>query len=519
METENSGIIEATCTPPPIAEVSSQFIIREELDSHGFCQLVKASKDGKWFVLKGLKPAYRPIPLYQQLMYKELSILSSLSHPHIVRCYGMEEIEGLGECIAMEYIEGKSLRQWIQGGKLSHKTILRIALQLTDALSYIHARQIVHRDLKPENILITDNGQNVKLIDFGFSDADSYHILKLPAGTRFYMAPEMMQESACCDIRADIYSLGKIIYEMVEHCTSSRFEWGFRRRLIRIANSCMLPIDQRIPNVETLQEALIQAAHPKISWHHSLIFSLVLTCILLVVSSVFWARENNAPLLPGTSFTQADADSISAKWDIKQRQAFILALQQFEKERLEGSLKKQIEQSLRQRDQFVTDFTPDSLLRLSASDFSLDNPQGFCKRLRDEMPLLGSVIHYPTEAFFGELTEQSRTEMALLLADAEADSIQHNYSSLSSPLRRRLLAIYYPNKHLPILDDQQADYIAQRFLPTLALQRRLCPDGDISSRHLLIALRQRYASFSQWSLTEYYWFLSHYYPISDESQQ
>ena len=204
----DSGFVDADNQPLTLDEVSTRFIIRKVLDSHGFCQLVLATKDGKRFVLKGLKPEYRDIALYQQLIRKELDIFSSLDHPHIVKCYGTDTVEGLSACIVMEYVEGASLRTLLQTESIDVETAHRIASQLADALSYLHARQIVHRDLKPENILITENGQNVKLIDFGLSDTDSYHILKQPAGTRRYMAPEMLGQQAKSDLRVDIYSFG-----------------------------------------------------------------------------------------------------------------------------------------------------------------------------------------------------------------------------------------------------------------------------------------------------------------------
>lgn len=74
-------------------------------------------------------------------------------------------------------------------------------------------KQIIHRDLKPENILITNNGQNVKIIDFGLSDADDYYIHKDPAGTRVYSSPEQLN-GQILDARSDIYSLGVIISEV-----------------------------------------------------------------------------------------------------------------------------------------------------------------------------------------------------------------------------------------------------------------------------------------------------------------
>ena len=102
----------------------------------------------------------------------------------------------------------------MQHGKLTRPVAVKIINELCSALQYIHSKQIVHRDLKPDNILITHNGNNVKLIDFSLSDCDDYDVLKLPAGTRYYLAPEMLQPDVSLDLRADIYSLGVIIGEM-----------------------------------------------------------------------------------------------------------------------------------------------------------------------------------------------------------------------------------------------------------------------------------------------------------------
>ena len=87
----------------------------------------------------------------------------------------------------------------------------KIFNELLDAMEYFHSKQIIHRDLKPDNILITNNSNNVKIIDFGLSDADDYIILKQAAGTRKYAAPEQMIPNNTLDCRADIYSLGIIL--------------------------------------------------------------------------------------------------------------------------------------------------------------------------------------------------------------------------------------------------------------------------------------------------------------------
>lgn len=180
----------------------------------GYTRLFKAKRMGKWLVLKCLKEEYAENPTYQTLFQKEFEIAYQLSHPHIVQTIGMEEISPFGKCIVMEYVDGVSLREYINTHKSSRQETIRWINELCQALSYIHAKQIVHRDLKPENILITSNGRHVKLIDFGFSDTDSYAVLKEPAGTRRYAAPEQMKKGVKIDVRADIYALGIILKEL-----------------------------------------------------------------------------------------------------------------------------------------------------------------------------------------------------------------------------------------------------------------------------------------------------------------
>lgn len=179
----------------------------------GYAALYRAQRMGKWHVLKCLKADYIDNPLYIGLLHKEFEIGYRLSHPNIAQTIGFERVDGLGPCIVMEYVEGRTLRSVLDGGKLTRDDARRVLLQVCDALVYIHERQVIHRDLKPENIMLTANGGNVKLIDFGYSDADSYAVLKQPAGTRRYASPEQ-ESGGHVDARTDIYALGVIMGEI-----------------------------------------------------------------------------------------------------------------------------------------------------------------------------------------------------------------------------------------------------------------------------------------------------------------
>ncbi len=205
-------------TSGPIQE---QFILPSDMNvsyeplvSRGFSQLVKVKRQGRWFLMKGLKPEFQGQTVYLELLKKEYELMVQLDHPNIVKAYSKELKGQLGPCIVMEYIDGMTLDQFLEGNP-SFQTRRKVVEQLMDALAYIHGKQIIHRDLKPSNILVTRNGNNVKIIDFGLSDADDYAILKQSAGTVKYMAPEQKERllgtDGVIDCRSDIYSFGLLL--------------------------------------------------------------------------------------------------------------------------------------------------------------------------------------------------------------------------------------------------------------------------------------------------------------------
>lgn len=201
--------------------------------------VAKAKRYGRWWLLKGLAKEKAQEAGYQQRLRKEFELLMQLQHQNIVSAIGLESVEDLGECIVMEYVDGMTLKEWLSTSpSITNKR--KIAKELIDAVSYLHSKGIVHRDLKPENILITRNGEYVKLIDFGLADADSYAILKQPAGTAEYMSEEQ-KVTAVADVRNDIYSLGVIFDKMNIGYTN-------------IINRCKLPVNKRYQNMSELQK-------------------------------------------------------------------------------------------------------------------------------------------------------------------------------------------------------------------------------------------------------------------------
>lgn len=207
-------------------ETNSSYHSIKEIETKGYSCLYTATKFGKKVILKGLKPEFKKERFYQDLLKKEFEISYFLDHPNIVKIIDFQNILNIGDCIVMEYVEGVTLREFIESQRDNETTSQRVGEaqnrrdkrvyekifnELLDAMEYFHSKQIIHRDLKPDNILITNNGNNVKIIDFGLSDADDYVILKQAAGTRKYAAPEQLIPNNTIDCRADIYSLGIIL--------------------------------------------------------------------------------------------------------------------------------------------------------------------------------------------------------------------------------------------------------------------------------------------------------------------
>lgn len=149
---------------------------------------------------------------------KEAHIIGMADHPNIVKLYGEGEWEK-GLYIAMEFIQGVSLRQFIVQRSLTFKRCLEIILQAAFALLHLHTHGVIHRDMKPENILIEENG-DVKVIDFGIAQlleesSDDASGVGRMIGTPSYMSPEQKENPLNVSFASDIYALGIIAYELI----------------------------------------------------------------------------------------------------------------------------------------------------------------------------------------------------------------------------------------------------------------------------------------------------------------
>ena len=243
----------------------------------GYCDLYRARRHDKWHILKTLKPQYRDTHACQTMLHKEFDIGYHLSHSGIAATLGLERVEPLGECIIEEWVDGITLDKFISGSDFTGNKAREIIAQLCEVLKYIHARQVIHRDLKPSNILITADGERVKVIDFGVSDTASHAVLKGPAGTRAYAAPELLAGEKV-DSRADIYSLGVIIELMNKRLPATD------HRLEKIAEWCMKQDRKQRP--ASAAEVLAALHSRNKSVRYLLIATAMLAAVLIAIAMV-----------------------------------------------------------------------------------------------------------------------------------------------------------------------------------------------------------------------------------------
>ena len=167
-------------------------------------------------VLKFLPPDMMNDPETNLRFKREAQSAGSLSHPNIVTIYDVGVYENK-TFIAMEYVEGKTLRELINSDELTIERITDISIQICEGLNEAHSKGITHRDIKPENILIDEKGK-VKIVDFGLAKIKnvSRGITKQDStvGTLKYMSPEQIRNQSV-DHRSDIWSFGVILYEMI----------------------------------------------------------------------------------------------------------------------------------------------------------------------------------------------------------------------------------------------------------------------------------------------------------------
>jgi len=195
------------------------FLIKEKLGGGGMGVVYRATytKTGHQVALKLLHADQSAEPRLVARFERELEILKKLKHPHIVPCYGGGKV-GSQRFMAMELVEGGSLhKELLRRRVLPWQEVVRMGLQICDALEHAHEHGIIHRDLKPSNLLLTTTGQ-LKLADFGIArdtDATGLTATGRTVGTFAYMAPEQIRGFPPVTHKTDLYALGCVLFELL----------------------------------------------------------------------------------------------------------------------------------------------------------------------------------------------------------------------------------------------------------------------------------------------------------------
>ncbi len=218
--------------PLPV-ETIAHYRIVEPIGAGGMGAVYKAydKKLQRVVALKVLPPEYVSQQDRRRRFFQEARAASALNHPHILTVYEVGEDDGK-PYIAMEYVEGETLRQKIKHNGLQLKQILDIAIQIADGLARAHEAGIIHRDLKPENLMISRDGY-AKILDFGLAKLVAQRDRALAAdseqktlirgvetesgtlmGTVNYMSPEQLLGQRV-DRRCDVFSFGVVLCEML----------------------------------------------------------------------------------------------------------------------------------------------------------------------------------------------------------------------------------------------------------------------------------------------------------------
>lgn len=210
-------------TPPSTEELDAlipSYKFLQFIERGGMGAVYKAVQKSlnRTVAVKLLPQVHRNKESFAERFKREAHALAQLNHPHIIGVHDFGETPDGQMYYVMEFVSGMDLQHLLKRAPPEPRQILTIITQVCEALQFAHEHGIVHRDIKPANILVDERG-NVKVADFGLAkvmgqQAVDYTATGMTIGTPDYIAPEALDQSKSIDHRADIYSLGVMIYEL-----------------------------------------------------------------------------------------------------------------------------------------------------------------------------------------------------------------------------------------------------------------------------------------------------------------
>ena len=237
---------------------------------YGNSRVFTANNNGKKVIVKALKQELADDAACKASLRQEYETTSMLDNKYIRKALDFVPIEGYGDCIIFEYIEGKSLAEHVRVGTLSEKQVKSVLSEVCEALYYLHRNGIVHCNLNPDNIMVTAADCRVKLIDLGIpetkQDADRELLIK----EMEFVAPEIIKGEDI-DSRADIYSIGKIMEFIGERNISKQFG--------AVATHCtQFSKEQRFDSISDVRSAITKG--------HSFVKLIIVAVVLAILAGL-----------------------------------------------------------------------------------------------------------------------------------------------------------------------------------------------------------------------------------------
>lgn len=262
----------------------SAALIPLEIGPTTTCRVYKTRILGKWLFVKELKPELRHDPRLEAAFLKEMEIGFQLDHPGLPRYVLTEGWLPEGRYVAMEYIDGLTLEEFLKKNPryfAERRNLIRFITEMADVLDYLHSHQVMHLDIKPSNVMITRIGENVKLIDLGFCQTDTFQ--DTAGHTPGYLAPERKEDGDKTEA-TDYYGLGLLLRDI------RRDTEGYPERSFRKLEDALL---HKVAKERPASREAVEKMLPKKSV--SVLPLIVAALMLVLVAAFFIFRQTGNP--------------------------------------------------------------------------------------------------------------------------------------------------------------------------------------------------------------------------------